>query len=327
MKSSCVALPSRLTPEKTLCFAADLNELPQADDYIVDATELSFATPFGMLLAASALRRFRDRVRLLGSETRCVLPSGGGSDYIAHMGFWKSFGLQHGKAPGEASGGQRYIPIRELRLDELLVGRARYGWPVSQAADTHAIDVADVLVQNADQTLENTLRYAIRELFRNVADHSGATSMWYCAQYWPRDDRVEFGILDEGRGILNSLRENPDVAARSEAEAVKKATQRGVSRFRDAGSDPSHENSGDGLFVIREVSAHAGNLFVLSNSDGVYFDGAGMVEYATSFVGTAVRVELRPSQLNGLLEGAFAQVADGRKPSRLTPSRLASLRS
>ncbi|MFO0861035.1 MAG: hypothetical protein U0570_10790 [Phycisphaerales bacterium] len=322
------SFPAKLTLERTLCFAAALSELPAARNYLFDATELAFASPFGMLLAATALRRFSEAAKARNATTVCIPSRAEGLDYLSHMGFWKSFGAQLGKKPGDARGGEGYIPIRQLKTGELRGGTPIYGHAepesAADAAERHAHDATDVLLQGAKGALRTTVGYAIRELFRNVFDHSRSPMLWYCGQYWPSQDRVEIAILDEGRGILASLRDNPNIAVSSEGDAIKLATQQGVSGVQ-AATNPNCPNSGDGLFVLRRVADHAGNFFILSNSEGVYFEGFKTADYSTVFAGTAIRIELRPSLLkSGILSDTLNKL-EGKKPSRLTPSRLARL--
>jgi hypothetical protein len=247
------------------------------------------------------------------------------------MGLWHSFGAREGNEPGQAIASDRYIPIRELPVSSIKSAINEYRWPVSQAVEPHAIQVAEVLAQGVGDVIENTLCYAIREVFRNVVEHSEAASIWYCAQYWPSSDRVELAVLDEGKGILASLRENPDILLPDESSAVHAATALGVSRhrmanaqWRDAAGTP-HENAGCGLYVIRELTRHAGSMFILSNNDGVHFQSGGTAEYATSFRGTAVRVSLQPSRLGGLLDRILADVNRSLPDGALTPSMLSRL--
>lgn len=64
----------------------------------------------------------------------------------------------------------------------------------------------------------DTLTYSVRELMRNVVEHSEAKQFGICAQYWPTKGRVEVAILDRGIGLRESLKNNPHLDVTDDKE-------------------------------------------------------------------------------------------------------------
>ena len=59
-------------------------------------------------------------------------------------------------------------------------------------------------VLTADKQAQYLRTYILRELMRNVPEHSGADDLWVCGQHWIDGD-AEIAIIDEGIGIKESL--------------------------------------------------------------------------------------------------------------------------
>lgn len=315
--------------EPAFRFVCELTELEESDGYVFDFSQLSDTPPFGMLFTATAVRRFREEVRNRRPGVQFSAVGTGNIAYASHMGFLQACGVPVGNRPGEAAGSSRYLPISNLPLADL-----RTEWkPIAATIADRAIELAEVLTQGASTSLETVLAYCIRELMRNTAEHSQADSVWFAAQFWPTQDRVELGILYEGRGILQSLAENPTLCLRDEEDAIRRSVELGVTRVaptpaKSAGLWESPDycgNSGFGLFVLRELARRTGNMLVLSNRDAVYFTERGTDAYCTAFKGTAIRLRLAPSKLGNVLDQILDALPAGLSLSKLSPSKFASL--
>lgn len=72
---------------------------------------------------------------------------------------------------------------------------------------------------------------ALKEMQDNVYEHSGAPQTGLVA-YAVTDQTIEFVVSDRGRGVLETLRENPNYAHLPDAgAALEEAIKPGVSRF------------------------------------------------------------------------------------------------
>lgn len=325
-----------------------------ARDLLLDMSTVQHAPPHGMLLAASCIRRLKRRHLATDySENpllaRLTLPDRIGiaqppvrheinrnNTYLAHMGFWQAIGEDYGKQPGEAAGSERYLPITMLSCQQLRQEAWSRSVEVGDVIVNRAERLAEILAQGAHACVETTLQYAIRELLRNIIEHSRSTQLWYSAQFWPTKDLVEVAVLDEGIGVLEALTNNPENRVSTEASAIALATERGVTGTRPKPAlrtiggescESRYENSGWGLFVLRRLAEAAGSLLIVSNNAGIRFTG-GLREYRECAIGgVCVSLRLKPSRIDSLLSRILDESTKNDPPSRLTPSMLARIQT
>lgn len=117
------------------------------------------------------------------------------------MGFFKAFGLNHGKSPGEARGSQSYLPITLLNAREIRNDAAEMKVNPGEILEGLSKELTQVLTQTKEGDLYDMLVYSLREMLRNVVEHSRCIEFGLCAQYWPSMNRVSLAILDRGIGI------------------------------------------------------------------------------------------------------------------------------
>ena len=209
----------------------------------IDFTNLEFSKPSGMLFLSSELHDIaaaREFFELAPIELQYNRDDPR-ITYLCHVGFFKYFAHDFGKMPGEARGGDSYIPIRKIPRAAIET-RKTYaseplGGPISKIAD----DLAIVLTKSNDFKRFKPVSYCIREVVRNVFEHSEAD---YCAmvgQSWAGDE-VEIAICDRGIGIRRSLERKYDLSG---THSLRHAIQPGVSRSdTDKVTDNPWANSG-----------------------------------------------------------------------------------
>jgi len=307
-----VTLPYNLDAPSVLEFGATLASLPSFDVYVFDFRAVGHVEPFGMLLLAAMLRQFKTmRVKLSGGSVQCKADNFGHCTYASHMGFFTSFGLDFGNQPGEAAGSGTYTPISEIDLDQLRTEARNHGRDVHVLLEEKAFDLARLLTRSPDGNLVDTLGYSIREMMRNVLEHSESSKVWYAGQCWPQLDRVEVAVLDEGVGIRATLSRNPHLLIESDEDSLRQAMMPRVSGVAFKGSprvryQPEEwRNTGYGLFLVSELCSSAGSFMLSSQSaaierllgpDGIKRES----HFQTQFMGTALRMVLQPSRLGKL---------------------------
>ncbi len=147
------------------------------------------------------------------------------------------------------------------------------------------------------------LTYCIKEIVRNVFEHSGSNECFIAGQRW-RDDSVEIVIMDEGVGILKTLSESYSLA--SDHDALISAIKPGVSRISNlAQSLNLSDNSGFGLYVLSQIGQRFGQ-FVLGSGTAALCQQTGKKAEIepTKFFGTfvGVRMNERPANFRLLLD-------------------------
>src|SRR3712207_4279572 len=107
----------------------------------------------------------------------------------------------------------------------------------------------------------DVLSYSIREIFRNVFEHSGAESLHFCAQYWPTSNRVEFSVADFGIGIRKALALNPNFRFATDKQAIEWSLLPSVSgRTHLPRVSSVWYNSGYGLYMTSRFARNGGNF-------------------------------------------------------------------
>ncbi|MEM5434723.1 hypothetical protein [Paraburkholderia diazotrophica] len=292
----------RLDLNGAIAAARELEGFPEAPLYVIDFGSLEWTEPFGLLFFARKLRKFADGRK----PSRCRAINFQEHAYAAHMGFFQSFGLDFGKDPGEALGNTRYIPITSMRIDDLEREAASDYVDVRDTIEARCASLATVLTHSEGGALQHTLGYSLREIFRNVLEHSQADAIWYAAQYWPTKGLVELSILDEGVGIRQSLSRNPHLSIRNDEDALRYALLPGVSgaAFRGGPRQRRDEwaNSGYGLFMTSQICARGGNFVICSGASGMLLENGVEKSLAVNIAGTALRLQIHVPELCALNE-------------------------
>jgi hypothetical protein len=218
--------------------------------------------------------------------------------YPAHMGYFQCVNQEYGKRPGEAFGCCNYVPITYISLKELRDASAERFLLVPEYIEELFHPLATVLSRQ-DPRVEKIFLYAIREMVRNIEEHSQADGVWFAGQYWPSYGLVEIAILDEGIGIYNSLSESGFYHFQDEEEAILMSLQPGISKaFRGKQhSDGIFDNSGYGLFMTSQVCGYGGCFTVCSSHKSLTIRNNNVTITDVAFQGTAIQMQLRVKEL------------------------------
>ena len=327
-----VRVPQNLSLRETLNFCGRLWALHEAEEITFDFARMGRVEPFTMTLLAAELKRFRAS----RPHTRFRAENHRENTYPAHMGFFQAFGLHHGNRPGEAAGSANYLPLTYLDVEAIRTQAAEAYEHIGDALDRESGQLARVLTREEGGALVDTLTFSMREILRNVVEHSSSPQLAYCAQYWPTRNRVEIAVLDTGMGVRTSLSANPHLTIDSDRTAVQLAlmpsisgkTYRGVRRR----ANDHWQNSGYGLYMTSRLCRNGGDFFIASGSSGILLQQGSKTDYACDIPGTALRLvldtrrigDLHPRLENFRTEGyAIAQRNAG--PDALSPSSASTM--
>lgn len=299
-------LPSRLDLPASLTLARQLQTAAPADHYQVDFGALKLVQPFSMLFFSSQLRRFlKDRDPSTVSFTHYE-----DLGYAAHMGFFKACGIDFGKDVGQAPGSAQYIPITRLGIDELETEASDLYEDARETIERRSGKLATVLARADSGDLHETITYALREIFRNVFEHSKADAIWYAAQHWPELKMVELAIFDEGEGIAASLSRNPHLAIASDKEGLHLAILPGISGVAFKGArqkrNDAWANSGYGLFMTSQLCQRGSSFVIASGKALLQIQDGKTVDQEIDYPGTAIRLRFKTDRVEDLsksLEG------------------------
>ena len=308
-RTRAIRLPHKLDLEHVLHFAHEIDAFQGANNVAIDIGNQRHFPPFSMLFLAAKFLELRETnpdmtVEALNLEQH---------SYPAHMGFFNAIGVPFGKNIGEARGSARYLPIRALYREELRK-RNKYA-ELGDLIQDHADQIAEMVSRDATHKtdLYNALSYSLREIIRNVFEHSGCDRVLYCAQYWPMRSKVEVSILDRGIGIRESLANNPNYRYQSDKLALEMSLLPSVSgKTHLPSTSSSWGNSGYGLYMTSRLCRHGGNFVIASGDSAIRlsknfgWNSLNKSNFRTSLTGTAVRLNIDTLEL-GNVEARLTQ--------------------
>lgn len=289
-----------LNAPNALAFCCNEYDFSDYSEVYVNVSNMNEVPPFGMLLVAAKLRS----IRQANQHAQFFINGYENKSYAAHMGFFKSFNVGFGKSPGEACGNVNYIPITSLNVKELRKESYISDQGVVQSViERKSRELAKVLTRE-NQNVEDIVTYSIREIMRNIVEHSTAEEIWFAAQYWYSKDIVEISLLDEGVGIKQAISVNPNLVIKKAEDALLLSIEPGVSgrAFKYKGKerlleDSVWRNSGYGLYVTCKLCQLGGDFLICSGEKALYIKGDKHRVIDTNFDGTAIRIRMKVSEI------------------------------
>lgn len=301
--------------------SADLAALTDVSEVQFDFSKVSFVTPGWMISVGAALRQFREE----NTNVPCKGVNFHHLTYPAHAGFFQFFGMKFGKGLAAANANERFIPITPLLVeeirDEAMEQMEHHGETLQRSSEK----LIGVLLQSDSSPAFQALSYAMREMLRNVVEHSGSTDLAYVAQYWPNTGKAEIAITDRGMGLAKSLSSNPKIGTVSDDEALHLGVKPGVSSktWRKQASRSDWNNSGYGLYMVKGLCvASGGSLSIASGSLARTWSKKTTTTIPTHLQGTTVVLQLNSDNLEDInreLE-KLRDEARGGKPSTASMS-------
>jgi hypothetical protein len=172
------------------------------------------------------------------------------------------------------------------------------GIPVQQKLDDFCMHLAKILLQTKDEQVPqlSAVAWSLRELIRNVFEHSEVSEAFVTAQSWVNGN-VELAIGDCGIGIQKALSKAFDLV--SGTHALSMAILPGITEYQGPETRDKWQNSGYGLYMLSEISKEFGSFQIGSsgailqvNNEGIKSERSGIL------VGTTVGIKLRiPSDI------------------------------
>ena len=299
-----VKFPNNVKESDIFKFCDEVEKNAGVDSIGIDFTHLGRIVPFTMVYVAKFIRDFNSR----NPQTSVKCTGFKKHDYAANMGFFKAFGLQHGRAPNCSEGNDNFVPYTILPVKEI-VDQADEEWIAEQdVIENRSEKLSQILARESSGDLVDALTFSIREIMRNVYEHSHSQNIEYCAQYWPYYNSVQIAILDNGIGLRESLKLNPHIQVNSDSDAIQQGLMPAISSKNYKGAridtnDPWH-NSGFGLYMVSRICRLGGTFLLCSGDHAIRLDEDGKHHMDLNhFVsGTVVKMVLKTDRLKSLSE-------------------------
>ncbi|WP_347507561.1 ATP-binding protein [Pseudomonas anguilliseptica] len=159
------------------------------------------------------------------------------------------------------------------RLATALTGRLTQSSPDAPANEATG--------RNEFDSYRAPIEYALKELLENSLTHArregrGAAAVWVACQYYPKLSLVRMAIVDDGCGILATLRNHPELGEKTHRRAIEAALRPRISCNRGAMAAVfGVENQGIGLTTTAEIARVAGGGILLATGDTVHDTRSG----------------------------------------------------
>lgn len=300
MAKNHIIVPAVLDLHTALDFSITLSELAESEAFVFDFARTERVEPFGMLMVSSEIvclkKKFPDsRIETINHERMT---------YAGHMGFFRAFGIDFG-TPDSDIQNARFIPLTIFDCDELRLEAVKNRVEVGDQVEEQSRKLADVLCGENQGDVFDTLAYSMREIMRNVLEHSQAKRFGICAQYWPSQHKVEVAILDRGIGLRKSLAVNHHLDVSDDKRAINYALMPAVSGKAFKGTRIKQHgpwaNSGFGLYMTNRICRNGGNFFIATGTNGMLLTkGEGKKYFDCRFTGAAIRMVMRTDQMENL---------------------------
>ena len=300
LRHSTIEMPKSMEIGAVLRFAWELDHYAAHHELTIELSpDGVFMPPFAMLFIAAKLKRMRKSNPDLHFRFRNHQQYG----YLAHMGFFRMVGFDFGNEVGEARGSDNYIPITCLDRQMLYANNEDRFEAIQVLVERRSDEISYIITR--DETRKSdaflALSYSLRELIRNVFEHSQSDVLYYCAQYWPRSDKVEFALVDFGVGIRRGLAENPNFRFETDKQAIEMSLLPSVSgKTHIQRRDDPWANSGYGLYMTSRFARNGGNFVLASGDMAVHLSRRTKNNYQTSFQGTALRFNFDLKQIGNV---------------------------
>ncbi|MEQ7536809.1 hypothetical protein [Xanthomonas campestris] len=307
-----INVPKTLDLQSALSLSIQLSKIKEATSICIDFAGEGLIEPFAMLMVSSELQRTVSRLGV--TDFNCLNHER--MSYAAHMGFFHAFGFSTGARRGHPKGNSRHLPVNIYNCETLREQAFDENKEVGSVVEEKSQQLASMLCESESGDVFETLSYSLREIMRNVVEHSESQKIGICAQYWPTKNKVEVAIIDRGVGLSKTLSRNPHLDVNNDKSAINYALMPAVSGKAYKGARKQHgpwANSGFGLYMTSRICRNGGNFFVASGDTGMLLTKAknGKQYFTCAYEGTAVRMVIKTDQIRSLSESLKKYREDG----------------
>jgi anti-anti-sigma regulatory factor len=303
-----ISLPIYISAQSAFAAMQVCQQVLGCDDDCVDidAQNLRFADPFGIALLGSC---FND-VKLNGRHIRVYNLNSRLGGYLQRMDLFDGIELINCSSTN-GSRHNRADTLVELTMlsRHADVGNASYRLAqaiVGGFGDVDPEEPEDEMTGfNLFQRLVEPLQYALNELLENSLTHARRNGnanacVWIASQYYPSNDSIRMGVVDNGCGFLESLRGHTALNNERHLEAILLALRPRISCNRDLGIRNDSVNQGVGLTTSCRIVERAGGRMILVSGDSVH-DTTGTSSESDNdscfWQGVGIAIEFRRAML------------------------------
>lgn len=262
-----------------------------------DFNKLKFIEPAGAVVFLSFLDYLNDINQKI-TFTPLTTPKNNAVSYGCTMGIFQQLGLTDGPVYEE---GDTYIAPKKIWINQIKMDEEKYFDNFSRNLTTRILPN----IGNEDNTYL-LFQYVIREIIRNVFDHSQSDSFYYGVQKYPKKDLIEVAISDLGIGLKETVpfdAEEIYYKKTTDIDAIHKAMLPGISNFSNhTYASEDFKNSGYGLTLIKKIIENCnGKLSIATGKASLTFSTSNNEEKIDcDLKGTIIRLQINIGMLESI---------------------------
>lgn len=265
---------------------------------------LGIAPPFGLLTLLNAIKK--NMQRYPNASHTPINIEDGGATYAKRMGFFNAIDHSYWNKISQhayLNDSNKIIPITQVTKCDLYTTYSNEASELGEMVECLSYRLAFMLTQEKVSQVYKTFSYSIREIIRNVFEHSLSESAWICGEYWPSRNNAQIAIMDEGIGILRSLKNNSNYSIlKNDKEANNLALEAGVSCTLGQKQYASQiwQNSGYGLYMAKSLCLKGGFFILSSGEHTIFLKEAYKKEYDSAINGTIISLSISTDKITEL---------------------------
>lgn len=275
----------------------------EPEGLIFQFSSLNFIEPAGAIILLSTIDRLREDAVPYEMEPIDNLNRDAIS-YGKTMGIFQKLGLSDAHS---FSQGSNYIAPTKVVLAELFDSLDFQGKTIETYYDEISTKIVKKILRDlgmgSDDVVRDLFEFVVREMIRNIFDHSQTTHFYYGSQLYPATNSVELVIADLGLGLLRTIPfdiEETWFGEPTHEDAIRKAMIPGLSALSNHAYAPEdYKNSGYGLALVRRiVERTSGHFSIASGKKTITYSLSGESVEDCDIKGTLIRMRINLDKLN-----------------------------
>ncbi len=224
--------------------------------------------------------------------------------YGINMGIFQRLGLSESASKEE---GNTYLAPKKVTWNEISNFLSAENENIEYYFEFISGKISDKILRYNkllhDERISKLFTYVIRELIRNIFDHSETKYYYYGSQFIPSTNKVELVIADRGVGLKNTIPfdgEEKWFDQDTAENAIKKAFIPGITAASNHSyASEDYLNSGYGLAMVKRLVLVADGVLSLATSDKTMtFSNKSQRIMDCSVQGTIIRLRVDLEKLS-----------------------------
>lgn len=278
-----------------------LHELVKTNEtlpkFTFDFNNLKWIDPSGAVLLLETIANLNERdifVDFIPLEDT----SKAAISYGINMGIFQKLGLSEEVSREE---GSTYLAPKKISRSDVQIFLKEKGHHIEYYFEYISEKISRKVLRyeklNYDDRLSDLFTYVIRELIRNIFDHSKSEYFYYGSQFIPKTSIVELVIADRGLGLKLTIpfdAEERWFNKDTTEHAIKKAFTPGITAASNhAYASVDYINSGYGLAMVKSLILASDGILSLATSDKTITFSVDDQEFKSCEVqGTIIRIRV-----------------------------------